>query len=78
MKPHIWIVPLAIVTMSGCGDDGPVAGPSPVVGRGQGRAVAPFRSEAEFIEPSKECHWHYRPVAWYPWYAPLWICPPAR
>jgi hypothetical protein len=78
MKPHLWIVPLAFVTVAGCSDDGSVVGPSTVVVRGHGRAVAPFRNGAEFIDPSQECQRLYRPIGWYPWYAPSSTCHPAK
>ena len=71
MKPHIWILPVAFVTLAGCSDDGPVVGPSAVTVQGRGRAVAPFRGELEFVDPAKECRRLHRPV-W--WYSGHWTC----
>jgi hypothetical protein len=75
MRPHLWIVPLACVTIAGCSDDGSVVGPSSVVVRGQGRNAASFRNELEFVDPPKECRWQSRRIWWYPH---PWTCPPAR
>jgi hypothetical protein len=78
MKPHMWIAPLALVTIAGCGDDGSVVGPSSVAVRGDRRDTVGFTNRLEFVDPSKECRRHYHPIGWYPWYPPVWTCHPAR
>jgi hypothetical protein len=78
MKRHMWIVVLALVTIAGCSDDGSAVGPSSVVVRGPGRDVAPIRAGAVFIDPSKECQRHSRPIFQYPWYPSVPTCQPSR